>query len=88
MVIIALRKAGNVVGYMGDGMNDASALHAADVGISVEGAADVAKDAVDIVLLETDLGVLVQGVREGRSAPLPTDQICLHGNQRQFREHV
>jgi Mg2+-importing ATPase len=66
-IILALRKAGNVVGYMGDGINDASALHAADVGISVESAADVAKDAADIVLLEKDLGVLVQGVREGRT---------------------
>jgi Mg2+-importing ATPase len=66
-IIIALRKAGNVVGYMGDGINDASALHAADVGISVDTAADVAKDAADIVLLEKDLGVLVQGVREGRT---------------------
>jgi P-type Mg2+ transporter len=66
-IILALRKAGNVVGYMGDGMNDASALHAADVGISVDGAADVAKDAADIVLLEKDLSVLVQGVREGRA---------------------
>jgi Mg2+-importing ATPase len=66
-LIIALRKAGNVVGYMGDGLNDASALHAADVGISVESAADVAKDAADIVLLEKDLAVLVQGVREGRA---------------------
>ena len=65
-IILALRKAGNVVGYMGDGINDASALHAADVGISVESAVDVAKDAADIVLLEKDLGVLVQGVREGR----------------------
>jgi Mg2+-importing ATPase len=65
-IIIALRKAGNVVGYMGDGINDASALHAADVGISVDSAVDVAKDAADIVLLEKDLGVLVQGVREGR----------------------
>jgi len=65
-IIIALRKAGNVVGYMGDGINDASALHAADVGISVDTAADVAKDAADIVLLEKDLGVLVEGVREGR----------------------
>jgi Mg2+-importing ATPase len=65
-IIIALRKAGNVVGYMGDGMNDASAIHAADVGISVESAVDVAKDAADIVLLEKDLGVLVEGVREGR----------------------
>jgi Mg2+-importing ATPase len=66
-IIIALRKAGNVVGYMGDGLNDASAIHAADVGISVESAVDVAKDAADIVLLEKDLGVLVEGVREGRS---------------------
>jgi Mg2+-importing ATPase len=66
-IILALRKAGNVVGYMGDGINDASALHAADVGISVESAVDVAKDAADIVLLEKDLGVLVQGVREGRA---------------------
>ena len=66
-IIIALRKAGNVVGYMGDGINDASALHAADVGISVDTAADVAKDAADIVLLEKDLGVLVEGVREGRT---------------------
>ena len=66
-IIVALRKAGNVVGYMGDGINDASALHAADVGISVESAVDVAKDAADIVLLEHDLGVLVQGVREGRT---------------------
>ncbi len=66
-IILALRKAGNVVGYMGDGINDASALHAADVGISVESAVDVAKDAADIVLLEKDLSVLVEGVREGRT---------------------
>ena len=66
-IIIALRKAGNVVGYMGDGINDASALHAADVGISVDNAVDVAKDAADIVLLEKDLSVLVQGVRDGRA---------------------
>ena len=65
-IILAMRKAGNVVGYMGDGINDASALHAADVGISVDTAADVAKDAAAIVLLEKDLGVLVEGVREGR----------------------
>jgi Mg2+-importing ATPase len=66
-IILALRKAGNVVGYMGDGINDASALHAADVGISVDSGVDVAKEAADIVLLEKDLGVLVEGVREGRS---------------------
>jgi Mg2+-importing ATPase len=66
-IILAIRKAGNVVGYIGDGINDASALHAADVGISVDSAADVAKDAADIVLLEKDLNVLVDGVKEGRS---------------------
>ncbi|MCI0455000.1 MAG: magnesium-translocating P-type ATPase, partial [Candidatus Dadabacteria bacterium] len=66
-IILSLKKAGNVVGYMGDGINDASALHAADVGISVDSAVDVAKEAADIVLLEKDLGVLEQGVREGRT---------------------
>jgi Mg2+-importing ATPase len=65
-IILALKKAGQVVGYMGDGINDASALHTADVGISVDSAVDVAKEAADIVLLEKDLAVLVQGVREGR----------------------
>ena len=66
-IILALQKAGHVVGYMGDGINDASALHAADVGISVADAVDVAKEAADIVLLEKDLGVLIDGVREGRT---------------------
>jgi len=65
-IILALKKAGHVVGYLGDGINDASALHTADVGISVDSAVDVAKEAADIVLLEKDLGVLVQGVWEGR----------------------
>lgn len=65
-IILALKKAGNVVGYMGDGINDVSALHAADVSISVNTAVDVAKEAADIVLLDRDLGVLAQGVREGR----------------------
>ena len=66
-IILALRKAGYVVGYMGDGINDASALHAADVGISVDSAVDVAKEAADIVLMEKDLEVLVHGVRMGRT---------------------
>ena len=65
-IIIALKKAGHVVGYMGDGINDAPALHAADVGLSVESAVDVAREAADFVLLERDLEVLVDGVREGR----------------------
>ncbi len=66
-IILALTKSGKVVGYMGDGINDASALHAADVGISVDSGVDIAKEAADIVLLEKDLGVLVQGVQEGRN---------------------
>ena len=66
-IITALKKAGNVVGYMGDGINDASALHSADVGISVDTAVDVAKEAADIVLLEKDLSILIQGVSEGRT---------------------
>lgn len=65
-IILALKKAGKVVGYMGDGINDASALHAADVGISVNTAVDVAKEAADIVLLDQDLNVLIEGVKEGR----------------------
>jgi Mg2+-importing ATPase len=65
-IILALKKSGNVVGYMGDGINDASALHAADVGISVDSAVDVAKEAADIVLMEKSLDALVEGVRGGR----------------------
>ncbi len=65
-IVRALRASGAVVGYLGDGINDAPALHAADVGISVDTAVDVAKQAADIVLLEKDLGVVLHGVREGR----------------------
>ncbi len=65
-LIVALKNTGHVVGYIGDGINDASALHVADVGISVANAVDVAKEAADIVLLEKDLSVLENGVREGR----------------------
>ncbi len=65
-IILALQKAGNVVGFMGDGINDAPALHAADVGISVDTAVDVAKEAADIVLLNQDLNVLQAGIIEGR----------------------
>ena len=87
-IIFGLRKAGNVVGYMGDGINDASALHAADVGISVDGAVDVAKEAADIVLLEKDLGVLQQGVEEGRRTFANTLKYVFIATQRQLREHV
>lgn len=65
-IILALQKTGHVVGYMGDGINDAPALHAADVGISVSSAADVAREAADFVLLQKDLSVLKEGILEGR----------------------
>ncbi len=65
-IIKIARRTGVDVAYMGDGVNDAVALHAADVGISVESATDIAKDAADIVLLDKDLGVLADGVMEGR----------------------
>lgn len=65
-IIRALQKTGHVVGYMGDGINDAPALQVADIGISVDNAADVAKQAADFVLLEHDLNVLREGIEEGR----------------------
>lgn len=65
-VIAALRQSGHVVGYMGDGINDSPSLRAADVGISVDSAVDVAKEAADIVLLEKSLLVLEDGILEGR----------------------
>jgi Mg2+-importing ATPase len=67
-IILALRGVGASVGYLGDGINDAAALHAADVGISVDTATDVTRRAADIVLLRKDLGVLAEGVAEGRRA--------------------
>ena len=67
-IILCLRHRGHVVGYLGDGINDAPSLHTADVGISVDSAVDVAKDAADIILLQQDLGVLEGGVAEGRRA--------------------
>ncbi|TFW73022.1 magnesium-translocating P-type ATPase [Methylotenera oryzisoli] len=65
-VILALKSNGHVVGYLGDGINDAPPLHSADVGMSVESAVDVAKEAADIILLKQDLHVLHAGVMEGR----------------------
>jgi P-type Mg2+ transporter len=64
-IILALRKT-YTVAYMGDGINDVTAIHAADVGISVENAVDVAREAADFVLMEKDLSVLVDGIKEGR----------------------
>lgn len=65
-VILALKARGHVVGYLGDGINDAPSLHAADVGLSVDSAVDVAKEAADMILLDHDLNVLYDGVMEGR----------------------
>src|ERR1700690_206875 len=65
-VILGLKSRGHVVGYIGDGINDAPSLHTADVGISVMNGVDVAKDAAKIILLEKDLAVLNEGVLEGR----------------------
>lgn len=65
-IVRALRAKGHVVGFLGDGINDAAALHAADIGISVDSAVDIAKESADIILLEKSLLVLHEGVVEGR----------------------
>jgi len=73
-VVRALQAGGHVVGYLGDGINDAPPLHAADVGISVDSAVDVAKQAADLVLMAHDLDVLRDGIREGRRSFLNVDK--------------
>lgn len=65
-IVCALQRQGHAVGYMGDGINDAPALHAADVGISVSQAVDVARESADIILLQRDLDILKRGIEEGR----------------------
>ena len=67
-IVRILRENGNVVGYMGDGINDSPSLTNSDVGISVDTAVDIAKESADIILLEKDLKVLLDGVKEGRRA--------------------
>jgi Mg2+-importing ATPase len=66
-IVLALKHRGHVVGFLGDGINDAPSLHAANVGISVATAVDVAKDAAEIILLERGLRVLHSGIIEGRN---------------------
>ncbi|WP_082634285.1 magnesium-translocating P-type ATPase [Arthrobacter alpinus] len=83
-IIKQLRHQGRAVGFLGDGVNDALALHHADVGISVESATDVAKDAADIVLMDKDLGVLAEGVREGRRIFANTIKYVLMGTSSNF----
>jgi Mg2+-importing ATPase len=83
-VVRCLRGHGRAVGFLGDGVNDALGLHAADVGISVDSAADVAKDAADIILLEKSLDVLADGVTEGRRIFANTIKYVLMGTSSNF----
>ncbi|SDC24847.1 Mg2+-importing ATPase [Sanguibacter gelidistatuariae] len=83
-VIRVLRRSGRSVAFLGDGVNDALALHQADIGISVETAADVAKDAADVLLLDKDLGVLAAGVMEGRRIFANTIKYVLMGASSNF----
>ena len=83
-ILRAQRAAGSAVAFLGDGVNDALALHHADVGISVDSATDVAKDAADIILLERDLDVLADGVVEGRRIFANTIKYVLMGTSSNF----
>ena len=83
-IILALKRRGRVVGYLGDGINDAPPLHAADVSLSVDSGADVAKAAADLILLERDLGVLHTGVREGRRTSANITKYLLMGTSSNF----
>src|SRR5208283_4956935 len=83
-LLLALKRLGHVVGFMGDGINDAPALHAGDVGISVDGAADVARAAADLILLEHDLSVVLDAVAAGRGAVQNVSKYVLMGASSNF----
>jgi P-type Mg2+ transporter len=83
-LVKVLRRKGHDIGFLGDGVNDALALHAADIGVSVDTAADVAKDAADVVLLEKDLGVLADGIAEGRRIFANTIKYVMMGTSSNF----
>jgi Mg2+-importing ATPase len=83
-VLLACKRSGRVVGFMGDGINDASAIHAADVGISVDSAADVAKEAAGIILLDQDLSVVHEAVMEGRRTVQNVTKYILMGSSSNF----
>ena len=83
-IILALKRRGHVVGYMGDGINDAPSLHSADVGISVMTAADVAREAADVILRQPGLRVLHRGILEGRRASGNLMKYLLMGTSSNF----
>lgn len=83
-IVRLLRQNGNVVGYMGDGINDSPSLTNSDVGVSVDTAVDIAKESADIILLEKDLNVLLDGVEERKAYICKFDEIYKNGNKLQF----
>lgn len=83
-IVRLLRQNGNVVGYMGDGINDSPSLTNSDVGVSVDTAVDIAKESADIILLEKDLNVLLDGVEERKAYIREFNEIYQNGNKFQF----
>ena len=83
-IVRLLRQNGNVVGYMGDGINDSPSLTNSDVGVSVDTAVDIAKESADIILLEKDLNVLLDGVEERKTYICKFDEIYKNGNKLQL----